>query len=202
MRVSQVRNTIYGVYDRLRRRRILDDKLTALEGTRFHIPVLNTKAEQQLRQHPDYEDRLIAFYSDPEPNDTDLKQEDIVYNITDVTVHEDGGIKYRINRILDRTTFDAQIIIALEFSEPRPTALQRVPEFPFFDTDEARFYRELDDDRWVFVHDWEGVKSVDQALAMLNQSMAAVWNTPQTIEEAWQRVEAWNQFNQTKERWR
>jgi len=187
---------------RLRYRRILENRLVALEGVEFHIPVLDTDAEQQLIQRPDYEDLLVEFYCDPEPNDTDLKKGDIVYEITGVSVNENSSARYWLDRALRRTQFDAQIQMTLDFKGPTPNSLNTIEDCPFYHEEEAKFRREVGGEQWLFFFDWDGMKKVDEMLAMFNQSMACVWNTAKTIEEAERQLEAWKQFNQAKERWR
>jgi len=210
--MTEIASSLRTGYDNLRAREHLESQLQRLEGETFHVPYLNLDEEQIFRQRPNHEELLWEFYNLPEENDTELKAGDIVYEVEEVAVIESGGLVYKTNRFLDRASFDGKARLTFDFGDITPRSVRRLSEYPLYDRIDGKAWidRNIPEsgdtgsirDRLIFLHPWSNPGQFNKSLLNLNRLLAAVWNSPDTIQEAQEANVQWEKFNWNRERWR
>lgn len=191
-------DSIRGAYSRLTYRKIVEKMADELVGTQFHVPILETEQRQVLRQKPDYEELLIEFYANPSLTDTSLKSDDVVYSITEAEVRESRGILYRLQRALGNIDFNGKIRFYIKLEEERipSTPLTAHPDYKELDGWIDHYHR---GEYFEFFHEFDNIENLCWDLYRLNQLLAAVWESPETIQEIREDIDKWRVFNQFKE---
>lgn len=192
--MAEVRNRIRSVRKNIRKSRELESELEGIQGTKFHIPYFETEELQQIRLNDDHWELLAEFYLNPDPNDTDLKAGEITYQVTSVEVEERSGLIYNLNKIVEKTEFDASVNLTLDFGERAPRDLLRITDHPNYDHFDGEARLTYERDQLIFQHDWQDLRKFGAALLELNRLISYLWNSPQTVEEAREEAAKWEAF--------
>ncbi|MCU4753413.1 hypothetical protein OB919_15725 [Halobacteria archaeon AArc-curdl1] len=188
-------------YHRLRYRSILTEELTeTLVEKEFHLPIFGAEEMQMIRQRPDYEELLFDFYANPEPVDLNIDHENLSYRIEGITVKENSGILYRLNRLLGRTEYSGRLHIKITTGETAlPTGLTKHPDYEHLDARIEYYHNSTDA---TLYHEFRGLEEASQMLFEFNRILATCWSLPETIPEHLEEIPKWKTFNQFKEQMR
>lgn len=186
-------------YLRFRYQSELEDELEdTLVGKEFHLPIFETEGEQLLRQRPDYEELLFDLYGIPEPVDLEIDHKKISYRIVEVTVKEQTGVLYKLNRLLGRTDFQGWLEIKLDFGEEELQHLD-FHKHPLYEGLEARLDYYDHHSELTIHYGFEDLEALGEMLFRFNRILATCWSVPDTIPELRQETQKWEIYNQFQE---
>lgn len=187
-------------YHRIRYQSELEDELEdTLVGKEFYLPIFETEEEQLIRQRPDYEELLFDLYGNPETGDLEIEHEKISYRIDEVTIKEQTGVLYKLNRFLGRTDFQGWLEIELDFGEEKLQYLD-FHKHPLYEDLDARIDYYDHHSVLTIHHEFKDLEALGEMLFRFNRILATCWSVPDTIPELREEAQKWEVYNRFKEK--
>lgn len=196
-----MRESVKLAFDRLQYGNDVEEDIQELVGTRYHVPIFDTDAFQELLQRPNAEELLLEYYADPSPADTPLTSDSVVYTITEANIEEADGLSYRVKRALDRTKFDAKVTFHMELEDskiPNPG----LTGHSLYDDIDGWIRSFVQQDHFEVGHEFRSMEHLHWNLYLINVQLFRTWAKPQTFSELFDYAAQWENFNQFREKFR